>query len=281
MTMTQQLSPQLIDSHVHTDDERFFNDIDEVLKRARDANVVAQIVPAVTLQLWPRVRALCGLHNDLFACYGLHPCFQDEHRPEHLDELACWLGREKPVAVGECGLDYQIPDANKPFQQQLFAAQLALAREFDLPVVVHASKAVEDVIELIKTSGIDKGLIHSFNGSEQQAYRLIDLGFKFSFGGAITYDRATKLRGIAASLPLDSILLETDAPDQPDQTHNGQRNEPAYLVDVYTAFCALRTEGAESIADTTSRNAIDLFGLKTKAAKRKRVKKTAISKEND
>ncbi len=280
--MTQQLSPQLIDSHVHTDDERFFNDIDEVLTRARDANVVAQIVPAISLQLWPRVRAICSLHTDLFACYGLHPCFQDEHRLEHLDELAYWLGREKPVAVGECGLDYHMPDANKPFQQQLFAAQLALAREFDLPIVVHARKAVEDAIELIKASGIHKGLIHSFNGSEQQAHRLIDLGFKFSFGGAITYNRATKLRGIAASLPLESILLETDAPDQPDQIHTGQRNEPAYLFDVYTAFCALRTEDPESIADTTTRNAIELFGLKRiKATKRKRAKKTAISKGND
>lgn len=276
--MTQQLSPQLIDSHVHTDDERFANDIAEVLQRARDANVVAQIVPAISLKLWPRVRALCSDHTDLFACYGLHPCFQDEHDLQHIDELAYWLGREKPVAVGECGLDYHMPNANKPIQQQLFAAQLALAREFNLPVVVHARKAVEDVIELIRSSGNNKGLIHSYNGSEQQAHRLIELGFKFSFGGAMTYERATKLRSMAATLPLESILLETDAPDQADQNHANMRNEPAFLTDVYAAFCELRSESAEVIANTTTQNAIDLFGLKIKTKKQKRSKKAAVSK---
>ncbi len=278
--MLQQLPPQLIDSHVHTDDDRFAGDIEGVLHNAREANVIAQIVPAISRRLWPRVRSVCNDHKDLFACYGLHPCFSAEHTVQHLDELASWLALERPVAVGECGLDYAIEDADKSFQHQLFIAQLALAREFNLPIVVHARKAVEDVIDLIKASGHRKGLIHSFNGSEQQALKLIELGFKFSFGGAITYDRASKLRSLVATLPLDSILLETDAPDQPDANHSGQRNEPAYLADVWASVCALREEDAAQIAATTSQNAIDLFNLKIKLAKPKKSKTKTPSKEN-
>ena len=278
--MTQQLSPQLIDSHVHSDDDRFAGDIEGVLHNARAANVIAQIVPAISRRLWPRVRSVCSDHKDLFACYGLHPCFSAEHTVQHIDELASWLSLERPVAVGECGLDYAIEGADKSFQHQLFIAQLALAREFNLPIVVHARKAVEDVIDLIKASGHRKGLIHSFNGSEQQALKLIELGFKFSFGGAITYDRASKLRSLVATLPLNSILLETDAPDQPDANHSAQRNEPAYLVDVWTSVCELREEDAVQIAATTSQNAIDLFNLKIKLAKPKKSKTKTPSREN-
>jgi len=172
-----------------------------------------------------------------------------------------WLGRERPVAVGECGLDYHITDVNRARQQHLFSAQLALAREFDLPIVIHARRAVEDVIRMIRSSGHYHGLVHSFNGSTQQASRLIDLGYKLSFGGAISYTRAKRLREMIRSLPLDAILLETDAPDQPDQTHQGQRNEPAYLVDVWQAISTLRDEGADEIAHATTNNAIELFRL--------------------
>lgn len=251
----------LIDSHVHTDDDRLASDLDAALSRARQAGVIAQIVPAISQRLWPRLRDVCAAHEDLFACYGLHPCFQDEHDAQHLADLATWLGRERPVAVGECGLDYQINDAKRSWQQELFSAQLALAREFDLPIVIHARKAVEDVIQLIRSAGHYQGLVHSFNGSEAQAHRLIDLGYCLSFGGAVTYPRAKRLRALVASLPLDAVLLETDAPDQVDAQHAGQRNEPAFLADVWQAITSLRPESAETIAEASTRNAITLFRL--------------------
>ncbi|MFK7993002.1 MAG: TatD family hydrolase [Granulosicoccus sp.] len=253
--------PALIDSHVHTDDERFEHDRTAVLQSARAANVVAQILPGVSRRLWPRIKLLCSEHSDLFACYGLHPCFCNEHAIEDIDELGSWLAREHPVAVGECGLDYQTAGGDKALQQRLFAAQLALAREFNLPVVVHARKAVEDVIRMIRSSGHSTGLVHSFSGSSQQARRLIDLGYKLSFGGAATFERAKRLRQLVAELPLDAILLETDAPDQPDSHHSGQRNQPAYLTDVWRNLSELREEPAEEIAWATTRNAIELFRL--------------------
>lgn len=254
-------TPQLIDAHVHTDDERLAGDRNGVLAAARQANVIAQVVPAVSQRLWPRVKTVCDAEADLFPCYGLHPCFHDEHDDSHLVELAQWLSRERPVAVGECGLDYQIAGADKAQQQHLFNAQLALAREFDLPVVIHARKAVEDVIRMIRSSGHYRGLVHSFNGSIQQASRLIDLGYRLSFGGAVTFDRARRLRELVTALPLDAILLETDAPDQPDARHNHQRNEPAYLVDVWRAIADLRSEDGHTIARATTANAISLFDL--------------------
>ena len=254
-------APALIDSHVHTDHERLSADIDAVLGAARRANVVAQVVPAINHRLWPRVKSLCEAETDLFACYGLHPCFHDEHTDAHLEELPRWLGRERPVAIGECGLDYFIAGADKAHQQRLFGAQLALAREFDLPVVVHARRAVEDVIRMVRASGHYRGLVHSFNGSYQQATRLIDLGYRLSFGGAVTYERARRLRELVGRLPLDALLLETDAPDQSDARHVGQRNEPAWLVDVWRSISALREEDAGRVARATTANAIALFEL--------------------
>ncbi|MFK8082396.1 MAG: TatD family hydrolase [Granulosicoccus sp.] len=260
-TSPSELSPVLIDSHVHTDNERFEQDRAAVLQSARAANIVAQIVPAVSRRRWPRIKLLCSEHSDLFACYGLHPCFCNEHSLSDIEELGTWLGREHPVAVGECGLDYHTAGGDKAMQQRLFAAQLALAREFNLPIVIHAHKAVEDVIRMIRASGHSRGLIHSFNGSTQQANRLIGLGYKLSFGGAVTYERAKRLRQLVSQLPLDAILLETDAPDQPDFRHAGQRNQPAWLVEVWRNLSELREEPAEEVARATSRNAIELFRL--------------------
>ena len=253
--------PALIDSHVHTDDHRFDPDRSELLQTARSANIIAQVVPAVSFRLWPRVKLLCDAHDDLFACYGLHPCFCNEHSPEHIEALASWLARERPVAVGECGLDYQINGAHKPLQQHLFSAQLGLAREFNLPIVIHARKAVEDVIRLIRASGHHCGVVHSFNGSAQQARRLIDLGYKLSFGGAATFERARRLRALIAELPLEALLLETDAPDQPDSLHTGERNQPGWLIDVWQNLSQLRAESPNDIARATTQNAIELFRL--------------------
>jgi len=252
---------QLIDSHVHTDDDRLATDLPAVLTRARKAGVVAQVIPATHLKNWERIHSLCAQHKDLFPCYGLHPCFTEHHESEHLNQLALWLGRRRPVAVGECGLDYATENLNKSAQQHLFAGQLSLAREFRLPIVIHAYKAVEDVILMVRASGHYQGLVHSFSGSLQQAHRLIDLGYKLSFGGAATYPRATRLRELIARLPLDSFVLETDAPDQTSSQYKGQRNEPAYLVDVWHRISELRTESAQEIASVTTQSAINLFAL--------------------
>jgi len=259
--MSSKLNAVLVDSHVHADDSRLLPDRQNVLEAARKNNIAAQIVPAVSRQHWPRLKQLCDANSDLHPCYGLHPGYYAEHTENHLQELAQWLGKEPAVAVGECGLDYAMAGADKANQQHLFAAQLAFAREFNLPIVIHAVKAVEDVIRMIRASGHYRGMVHSFNGSAQQASRLIDLGYMLSFGGAVTHSRAKRLQALVSSLPLDALLLETDSPDQPPSNYPGQRNEPAYLVDIWQSISALRSEDAETIAAKTTENACQLFDL--------------------
>jgi len=257
----RQQSLKLIDSHVHLDDERLQPNQKEIVTAAREANVVAQIVPAIARRWWPRVKETCSQFKDVFACYGLHPCFMAEHQESDIAELKEWLAREQPVAVGECGLDYFIPEADKAQQKQVFAAQISLAKEFNLPLVIHARKAVDDAIHMIRTEQHHRGMVHGFSGSMQQASQLIDLGFYISLGGAVTYPRAKRLHRLAKELPLGALLLETDAPDQVNARRKGQLNQTAYLLDVWEFICQLRDEDPETIARQTTLNARELFGL--------------------
>lgn len=252
---------QLIDAHCHFDDERLDRDRDQAYQRARDAGVGIQIIPGIKAAWWPRIKQTCETYPGLYANYGLHPMFVADHRPEHLDDLQIWIEREKPVAIGECGLDFFIDDPQPELQQFYFEAQLDLARKYDLPVVIHARRAVEEVINTIRRYPGVRGMLHSFSGSEQQARRLIELGFFLSFGGAVTYDRAKRLRHLIQTLPLDAILLETDAPDQPDCRHRGERNEPAYLTGVLETFCQLRSDSSAKIAEQTASNTSSLFSI--------------------
>jgi len=251
----------LIDSHCHLDAAEFDPDRDTVIARARQAGVARQIVPAVDAAGWPKLRDVCAHAPGLFPAYGLHPMYLDAHRDEHLTELREWIERERPVAVGECGLDYFIEALDRDTQSHYFEAQLQLAHEFDLPVVVHARRAVDAVIAAIRKTGKLRGVVHSYSGSLEQARQLWNLGFLIGLGGPVTYDRANRLRKLAASMPIDYLLLETDAPDQPDAGIRGQRNEPARLAEVVTVIAQLRGEDAAAVAAATTANAERLFGL--------------------
>jgi len=220
---------RLVDSHCHLDDPEFDRDREAVVARALAAGVQAQIVPAIDRSTWELTRDACKLAPGLHPAYGLHPLLLAKHRPGHLDELAAWLEREQPKAVGECGIDYFVEGLDRETQLMYFRRQLEIARDFDLPVIVHARRAFEEVIiELRRLPGL-RGVVHSWAGSEEQARRLFAMGFCLGLGGPVTYERATRIRRIAASMPLEFLLLETDAPDQPDSGRRGERNEPAYL----------------------------------------------------
>lgn len=253
----------LIDSHSHLDAPEFDPDRGQVLARARAAGVMRQIVPAVSAAGWEKLRALCIAESGLYPAYGLHPMFLTEHRPEHLPLLREWIERERPVAVGECGLDFFVEGLDAEQQSLYFDGQLRLACDFELPVIVHARRAVDAVIAAIRRFGPLRGVVHSFPGSADQAKRLYELGFLVGLGGPVTYDRANRLRTLAAALPIECLLLETDAPDQPDSGHRGQRNEPARLTTVRDTIAALRGVEPDAIARATTMNAERLFGLTT------------------
>ena len=251
----------LVDSHCHLDAAEFDPDRDAVMLRAHAAGVARQVVPAIEARSWPRLREMCASHPGLFPAYGLHPMYLASHLPGHLEQLAGWIDREKPVAVGECGLDFFVEGLDAEAQQFYFDGQLALARDFDLPVIVHARRAVDAVIASFKRMGGLRGVVHSFSGSPEQARQLWQLGFLVGIGGPATYERANRLRNLVATMPLEYLLLETDAPDQPDSEIRGQRNEPARLSVVCETFARLRDEDPTVIAAATTANAERLFKL--------------------
>lgn len=251
----------LIDSHCHLDAAEFDEDRDAVIARARLAGVGAQIAPAIALSGFTGLKALCASTSGLHPAYGLHPMFLTEHRPDHLDALRTWIEAEQPVAVGECGLDFFVDGLDPDMQRMYFQRQLALAREFDLPVILHARRAVEEIISTVRAVGGLRGVVHSYSGSAEQARQLWNLGFCLGFGGPVTYERAHRLRAIVAHMPIEFLLLETDAPDQPLSTHRGQRNEPGYLPEVLDCVAALRQTDPQSLATATTLNAQRLFRL--------------------
>lgn len=251
----------LVDSHSHIDDAGFDTDRAAVLSRARAAGITHQIVPAVGAADWASLQALCAAEPGLHPAYGLHPMYVDAHEPGHLDELADWAARAECVAIGECGLDFHVDGLDGDGQRFYFNRQLELAREFGLPVILHARRAVDEVTAALRRVGGLRGVVHSFSGSREQAEQLWKLGFLLGFGGPVTYERANRLRRIVAAMPLDFLLLETDSPDQPLATHRGERNEPAHLVEVLDSVAQLRGEDAGVIAAATTRNAERLFGI--------------------
>lgn len=250
----------LYDSHCHLDASEFDPDREQVLARARAAGVTRQLVPAVDRASWPKIRALCAADPGLRPAYGLHPMFLDRHQPEDLEVLAEWLARERPAAVGECGLDFFVEGLDPATQRNYFQRQLELARGFDLPVVLHARRAVDEVIATLRRVGGLRGVVHSWSGSEEQARQLFGLGFHLGIGGPVTFERAQRLRRTVATMPLEWLLLETDAPDQPDASHRGERNEPARLPNVLAVVAELRRQDPADIAAATCANAERLFG---------------------
>jgi TatD DNase family protein len=254
-------APDLIDSHVHLDDEAFSADRDAVIERASRAGVGSMIVPGVDAESWPRIKALCAGSRHLSPAYGLHPVYLRKHVPEHVDALSSWLRDENAVAVGEIGLDFHLEDLDPEAQRHFFLRQLQVAREHELPVIVHARGALEEVSLTLRRTGGLRGVVHSFSGSLQQAQHLWDIGFHLGIGGPVTYQRAQRLRRIVAQMTIEFLLLESDAPDQPGATHRGERNEPAYLADVLQCVATLRGETEAHVAAATSANARRLFGL--------------------
>jgi len=230
------------------------------LQHAKDAGVASFIVPAVCRAGWPKLQQLALDHASISPAFGLHPWFCDQHSDSDLTLLPQFLANA--VAVGECGLDGSdrcrfAMDA----QLHWFRAQLQLAVEYDLPVIVHAYRAVDDVIREIRQLPGLRGVIHSFSGSQQQAEQLLKLGFYLGIGGAVTYQRASRLQRVVQYIPLEKLLIETDSPDQPPAAHRGQGNEPAFLIEILTQIATLRSMDIALLASICNQNARELFRL--------------------
>lgn len=257
----------LVDTHAHLDDDSFDADRAAMFERASEASVRRWIVPAIDRANWETIEVLCAAREGAFPAYGLHPLLTAAHRDEHIAELPAWLDGHGAIAVGEVGLDFYVEGLDPARQREIFVRQLEIAREHDLPVIVHARRAFEETIHTLRRVGGLRGVVHSFSGSEEQARQLFDLGFHLGIGGPVTYDRANRIRRVVAAMPLEWLLLETDAPDQPCAHHRGERNEPAFMTDVLETIASLRGESAEDIAAATTSNAVNLFKLPQRPAR--------------
>ena len=250
----------IIDTHVHFDDDRFDQDRHSVYDKAASAGVNTMIIPATTRDRWQKVFEICKQYDNVYPTAGLHPVFIDQHTDLDLLELKSALLTNNCIAIGECGLDGFHKQLDYKKQIAFFDQQISLAQELDLPLIIHARSAVQDVIQQIKSSSTI-GVVHSYNGSIEQAQQLIDMGFLLSFGGAVTYGRATRLRKLVKEVPLKSLMVETDAPDQPTSLHRGHRNEPANLVEVVSTIAELKGTTSAEIAQQSNANAKQLFRI--------------------
>ncbi|MGJ7542902.1 TatD family hydrolase [Variovorax sp. LT1R16] len=263
-----------IDTHCHLDAPEFGDEMPVVRARAAAAGVALCVIPAVAAFNFETVCSLAHTQGDAYAL-GIHPLFTGDAREGDLATLAAALeaNRADPrlVALGEIGLDGFVPGLDWARQEHFFRAQLQLARQHDLPVLIHVRRSVDKVLKHLREVGAGRpwrGIAHAFNGSAQQAQACLDLGLKLGFGGTLTFDRALQVRRLAATLPLEAIVMETDAPDiQPHWLYRTReereagapqgRNEPAELPRIAQALAQLRGISMEALAEATTRNALE------------------------
>ncbi len=266
-----------IDTHCHLDAAEFAHDLAAVRARAAQAGVLHCVIPAVQRSNWPTVRELAHQHGDSYAL-GIHPLYVPQATPDDLDALRAELANHRTdprlVAVGEIGLDFFEPalctEALRAWQEQVLRQQLVLAREFDLPVIVHVRRSVDRVLKYlyaVRPHGGWRGIAHAFNGSDAQARRCMAAGLKLGFGGAMTFERAHQLRHLASTVPDTAWVLETDAPDIPphwlyvDAQARAAgalqgRNEPAQLVRIAQTLAQLRGQTVAQVAQQNAQNSV-------------------------
>jgi TatD DNase family protein len=245
----------LIDTHCHLDAAEFDQDRDQVAAAAREAGVGMQIVPAVEKANFAAVLDCCRRYPGCYPALGIHPMYVDRAQAADLDVLRAAVASEKPVAIGEIGLDFFVPEHDKEAQEFYFVEQLKIARDCGLPVLLHIRRAQDQVLKQLRRIGVCGGIAHAFSGSRQQADEFIKLGFRLGFGGAMTYPRATRLRELAVTLPLEAIVLETDAPDMPPAWIGKGRNSPGHLPQIARTLAELRGITFAEVALVTSANA--------------------------
>lgn len=256
---------QIIDTHCHMDAVQFRPDLDAVLARSICAGVTDFVIPGYVRSGWDRILEICADKPYLHPCLGLHPAYFDLHRDEDVEELKELSNRVKLVAIGEIGLDFQKGRESEVVQQNLFEQQLLIAKEADLPVLLHVRKGYDQVLAALRRKRFaNGGIVHGFNGSRQQADHYMKLGFKLGYGGTLTYERARRIRKLAAELPLTGIVLETDAPDMPLAGRRGEINSPEYLPEILETLVLLRSETKEEIATQISVNARQILGLEAR-----------------
>jgi TatD DNase family protein len=253
----------LIDAHCHLDDEQFADDVDAVVQRAEDAGVVAMITAGGDIASSQAAVALAEKYTRVYAAVGIHPHHAGSFSEAALNAIRALAQHPKVVAIGEIGLDLHYPDgAPLAMQEQNFVAHLDLAEELGKPVVIHDRDAHREVMELLRPrKGRPAGMLHCFSGDREMAQQAIALGYFISFAGNVTFSNARQAQAIAQTVPLDHLLVETDAPYL--SPRRGRRSEPAQVAVVAAKIAELAGVSPEAVAETTRYNSKMLFRLRT------------------
>lgn len=259
------MTPQLIDTHAHLDDEQFQSDLPAVLARAASAGVMRTITIATTAASSAAAVALARQHPELFATVGIQPNHVAETAADAWDEVLRLVAEPKVVAIGETGLDRHWHYTPFPQQEDYFARHLELARQRRLAVVIHCREAEADTVRMLKDDferhGPIRAVMHSFTGDLATAEACLAMGLHISFAGMLTYKSAQNLRDVAKQVPLDRLLVETDSPYLAPVPLRGKRNEPANVVHTAATLAAVKEIDLPTLAEQTTRNARTLFGI--------------------
>ena len=252
----------LIDSHCHLDFPDFANELDAVVGRARAAGIERMVTISTRVRLHAQVQAIAQRFAEVYCSIGTHPHYAHEELDVTADELVSRSGAEKVVAIGEAGLDYHYDNSPREAQERGFRRHIAAARESRLPLVIHSRDADDDTARILEEEmgkGTFAAVLHCFTGGSELARRAIALGHFISFTGILTFRNSDSLRAIAAGLPADRILIETDAPYLAPGKYRGRRNEPAYVVETANILAQTRGVSVDTIAEQTSENFYRLF----------------------
>lgn len=254
----------LIDTHVHLNADHYDEDLDEVIERAREAGVSHFVVIGFDNKTIDRTMELIDKYEDVYGVIGWHPVDAVDCRDEDLARIEKLSSHPKIVGIGETGLDYHWDKSPKHIQKEIFKAQIALAKRVNLPLIIHNREATGDVVEILEEEGAGEvgGIMHAFSGSPEIADRVLKIGFMISLGGPVTFKNAKQPKEVAKYVPLDKLLIETDAPFLTPHPHRGKRNEPAYVKLVAEEIAKLRDISYEEVAKATSDNALKIYNIK-------------------
>ncbi len=254
----------LIDSHAHIDGEAFDEDRDEVIRGFEAAGIEAVIVPAADWDSLYRVTDLAKKYDNIYAAVGIHPHDVKELKEEDLETIRELAKDEKVVAIGEIGLDYYYDHSPRDVQKEYFRKQIQLAKELNLPIIVHDRDSAQDVYEIISSEYDEnlKGVLHSFSGSIEMAKKYLDMGFYISFAGPVTFKNAVRPKEVSKEIPLDRLLVETDSPYMTPVPYRGKRNDPTYVRYIAEKIAELKEIEFDELAKATTENAKKLFGIK-------------------
>ncbi|SFT28620.1 TatD family hydrolase [Paenibacillus sp. BC26] len=253
----------LIDTHTHLDSHKFDEDRAEVIERAQAAGVHKLINIGFNRETIPTTMALAEQYSFIYAAVGWHPVDSIDMRPEDLDWIASLCDHPKVVAIGEIGLDYHWDTSPKDVQQRVFREQIQLAKQKRMPIVIHNRDAHEDVVRLLREEDAKDvgGVMHCFSGSWETAKQCLDMNFYISFGGPLTFTNARVPKEVLSQVPLDRILIETDAPYLAPHPHRGKRNESSFVRLVANTISEITGKSVEEVGKITTENAMKCFGI--------------------